>query len=200
MKKILGYVLFCILIPAIGFCQSNKYENYDTLITTVKGDLNKDGLIDVVTVTQDTLNKYGTYRLEIYFAKPKGYTDLMFCTERIIEPQYPEGKDGYRTGNGFDSLEITNGVLRIKNQLLRGHYEHKFRFQESKFELIGYTYVNSDGLGKIYSIDYNLSTGKLVELIESYEEEEVFKNSTRIVKPKKLPNLLDFEPFSGDYY
>lgn len=99
-------------------------------------------------------------------------------------------------GNGFDRLSIPNGVLWTETAFIRGHMEHKFRYQNNKFELIGYTYVNSDGLvGKMYLVDYNLSTGRRIEILDCYDSEEPEGRVEKIIKLNPLPDIFNFEQY-----
>lgn len=162
--------------------------------------MNHDGISDVAIVTQDTLQDTAPYLVEIYFRNSNNELDLMVSTQKAIEPQYVNGRDGFIPGSGFDFLKIVDGGLLIENQLLTGFYSHLFYFQNGKFELIRFKTLYSDGYGKTYQIDYNLRTGKLKRLVESNEEEEIFEDSKEIIKVETLPKLSDFEPFTGKYY
>lgn len=76
------------------------------MVLQAKGDLNGDGLADSAVVKQDTLADTFPYMLQIYFAQAKGEYKLTVSSSKIIPAQFPEGKDGYRTGQGFDSIVI----------------------------------------------------------------------------------------------
>jgi hypothetical protein len=67
-------------------------------------------LIDKVVVTQDTLNENAPYRLQIFFKEINGLSKLIVTSSKIIEPQYPDGREGYRTGKGFSDVTIKKGV------------------------------------------------------------------------------------------
>lgn len=183
-------------------CAQNQLEettfNYE--ITRVEGDLNHDGISDLAIVSQDTLQDTAPYLLEVYFGNSQDAFDLIVSTQKAIEPQFPNGRDGFITGAGFDFLSILDGGLLIENQLLRGFYSHMFYFQNGHFELIHYKNVSSDGRGKTYHMDYNLRTGRLIQLVDSYEKDEIFTDSEEIIKLETLPSLADFEPFMGKYY
>ena len=192
--------LIILFFPFFGIAQNSSTNNIVNVIALAEGDLNNDGIPDLAVVTQDTLSDYRPYELSVFIVDEKGLVKLKVRTKQAIEPQYPDGVEGYKAGIGFESVLINKGELLIANQLLRGHYQHKFRFQNNNFELIDYAYVSSDGLGKIYEINYNLASGELRELTTSYIDDVILKDSKRILKLDKLPTLDNFKPFSGDYY
>lgn len=172
--------------------------NYKVL--EASGDLNKDNLPDKVIVTQDTLHENAPYRLQVFFKQPNGKSRLIVTSYKIIAPQYPDGRDGYDTGNRFSDVTIIKGVLSVNYELLRGHFEHKFRYRNGNFELIGYTEGQSNGRGEMYYIDFNLSTGVKHVEVANYETDSTISNkkTKRIIRP--LPKLQDIEPFINDHY
>jgi len=189
--------LFAFFVSAMLSAQNNFTKE----ITKVKGDLNKDGLIDYVHILQDTLSKTAPYKLEIYFADTKGKFQKTASTIKAIDAQYPEGKKGYHNGNSFYEIKIVNGILSIHNELIRGNFEHKFRYQNGNFELIGFSQVYSDGQGTMGTIDFNLSTGIRIKTTEPYGDDDFPKTNTKkkiIIRP--LPKLQDFAPFKTEYY
>ncbi len=166
----------------------------------VEGDLNKDGLPDKVIVTQDTVHENAPYRLQVFFKEPSGQYKLIVTSTKIIEPQYPDGRDGYRTGDEFGEVSINKGILGIRFDLLRGNYEHKFRFQKGNFELIGYTEYLSDGQGVMRSIDFNLSTGVRIEKLERYDTDKLLSQKTKKILIRPLPKLQDLVPGEHELY
>jgi len=191
-------ILFPLFFSAIIFAQKN---NFNKTITKVKGDLNKDGLVDYVQVSQDTVSTTAPYKLEIYFAEINGNFKKIVSTTKAIDAQYPDGKNGYYNGNSFYKIDIVKGVLSIQNELIRGNFEHKFRYQNGNFELIGFSQVYSDGQGTMGKIDFNLSTGIRIKTTEPYGEDDFPKtNSKKKIVIKPLPKLQDFAPFENEYY
>ncbi|UKN02037.1 hypothetical protein K6119_00725 [Paracrocinitomix mangrovi] len=188
-----------LILSSIAFISFGQ-DNFNVVVSTAVGDLNKDGIADLVLVTQDTAQDNAPYKLEVFFTTSSGDKSLIVSTTKAIDPQYPNGKEGFLSGDGFYQVAIINGVLWIEMELLRGHFEHKFRFQNNHFELIGYTYVSSDGLGKMYFIDYNLSTGKRIEKVEDYASDEILEYTEKVVKLKELPKLEDFQPLMNKLY
>jgi hypothetical protein len=199
MKRLILTIF--ILFHLDSFAQTNTISyNFDYKVMEVAGDLNKDNLPDKVIVTQDTLNENAPYRLQVFFKEPSGQFKLIVTSTKIIEPQYPDGRDGYRTGNGFSDVTIDNGVLSVNFQLLRGHFEHKFRFQNGNFELIGFSEVYSDGLGVMTTTDFNLSTGTRIEKSERYDTDKVLSNTKKKILIRPLPKLQDIMPMENELY
>ena len=198
--KILILVTF-IAFQLNCFAQSDKQKNnFDYKMIEVLGDLNKDGLLDKAIVSQDTLNENAPYRLQIFFKQTNGQLNLIATSTKIIESQYPNGRDGWRTGNGFSNITIKQGVLTVHFELMRGHYEHKFRFQNGNFELIGFSKVSSEGHGEMETIDFNLSTGIRIEKIERTDTNKVLSNKKKKILVRPLPKLQDVIPFENDLY
>ncbi|WP_396179547.1 hypothetical protein [Flavobacterium sp.] len=199
MKKI--FLTSLLLIQIYAYSQNRKLnDSFNLKITEVKGDLNKDNLIDKVVVTQDPINEKSPYKLEIFFAKPNGSFELIVSSTKIIEAQFPDGRVGYKTGDGFLNITIKKGVVSVNFELLRGHFEHKFRFQNGNFELIGFSKVCSDGRGVMTTTDFNLSTGVRIEKAERYDTDKVISNTKKKILIKPLPKLQDVEPFENKLY
>lgn len=191
-------ILLFLIFSTTLFAQK---DNFNKEITKVKGDLNKDGLIDYVQVLQDTVSDTSPYKLAIYFAETNGNSKHILSSVKAIDPAFPEGKKGYQTGNAFSEITIKKGVLSINNELLRGHYEHKFRYQNGNFELIGFSEVYSDGQGTMGTIDFNLSTGIRIKKTEPYDEDDFpVTNTQKKILIRPLPKLQDFAPFTTEYY
>ncbi|MEP6931067.1 MAG: hypothetical protein ABI850_13675 [Flavobacterium sp.] len=196
MPKLIS--LFFLLFSVTLIAQKH---NFNIKITKVNGDLNKDGLADYVLVSQDTLSDTSPYNLEIYFGEANGKFKLALSTTKAIDPAHPNGKNGYYSGNAFSEITIKKGILIISNELIRGHYEHKFRFQNGNFELIGFSEVYSDGQGTMGTIDFNLSTGIRIKDTERYDEDdEKPTHSQKKIRIKPLPKLQDFAPFQTEFY
>lgn len=199
-KQINKAVLFLFMIvTSIVTGQNEASYSFNVHVNTVYGDLNKDGRIDVATVTQDTLNEYAPYKLDIFFQQLNGDLKLITSSIKAIEPQFPNGRESHLWGNGFGQLSIHNGVLWIETGFIRGHMEHKFRYQNNKFELIGYSYANVTA-GQITIIDYNLSTGKRIEKEGNISDDDYKVTVDKIIKLNPLPSLDAFEPYLNDLY
>ena len=186
-------------LDSVAQTDTTNYS-FDHKIMEVAGDLNNDNLPDKAIVTQDTLNENAPYRLQVFFKEPNGQFKLIATSTKIIEPQYPDGRDGYQTGNGFSSVTIENRVLSVNFELLRGHFEYKFRFQNGNFELIGFSEVYSDGRGVMTTTDFNLSTGVRIEKSERYDTDKVLSITKKKILIRPLPKLQDITPMENKLF
>lgn len=130
----------------------------------------------------------------------QGKYQLVLQADSAIEARYPDGQTGYINGTIFSQIVIKGGILTISEELTRGHYEHKFRYKKGRFELIGFTQVYSDGQGIIYTTDYNLSTGALLEISQRYDTNKLLSKERKTIKVNNLPDLRTFKPHSTDLY
>jgi hypothetical protein len=202
MRKQIYLLLFiAVLLPAMVYSQdgSNK-KSFNHIITTIKGDLNKDNLPDSVIVLQDTLDDKAPYRLQIFFKRADEGYRLAIQNDSAIEVEFPNGKEGYLTGTKFSHINIKAGVLTINTELLRGQYEYKFRYQNGYFAMIGFMEIYSDGDRNMTTTDFNLSTGILLEKIEHYDTGKIISNTKKKIKVNPLPDLKRFTPFSTTLY
>jgi hypothetical protein len=177
-----------------------KKDNFNFEVTKVTGDLNKDNLVDKVVVLQDAMNDKAPYRLQIFFQQDNGSYKLISSSTKIIEPEFPNGRKGFSNGNSFLGVTIKKGVLSINNEFLRGHSEHKFRYQNGRFELIGFSNVSSGGIGVMHTINFNLSTGIRLEKSERYDTDKVLSTKKTKVLIRPLPRLENFRPFESHLY
>ena len=184
---------FSFLVTEESFCQQVK-NNYTKTIYSIEGDLNRDGIPDLVIVKQDSTSKYKPHLLEIKFKKSDGQYETVFKSEKTLWEIYPDGDN--ITAAHLEDLQIKKGVIIFTNQYIRGNTKHKFRYQNDNFELIGYT-SHGGGSGLVY-IDYNLITGTKITHNNPYDNPKTGKKTT-IEKISPLPKLQDFEPLSFDY-
>lgn len=198
MKQLILTIFILLQLDSFAQTDTTNYK-FDHKVKEVIGDLNKDSLPDKVIVTQDTLNENAPYRLQVFFKEPNGQFKLIVTTTKIIEPQYPDGRDGYRTDD-FSDVTINKGVLSIYFQLLRGHCEHKFRYQNGNFELIGFSEAYSDGQGVMSTNDFNLSTGIRIEKSERYDIDKILSYKKKKILIRPLPKLQDITPFENELY
>jgi len=193
MNLIFTLILSLFLYPLLS---NGQQSHFNHTIMEVSGDLNKDNLPDKAIVLQDTLNRDHPYKLQVFFKKPDGKFKLIIESTKAIEPYIPSNHDGY----SFDRITIKKGILSIECSLLRGHYAHKFRYQNENFELIGFSNGGSDGRGTVSTVDFNLSTGIRIEKSERYDIDKKLTNHTKKVLIRPLPKLQDIVPLENEYY
>ena len=184
-------------------CYSQNEGKYFEVQTAI-GDLNNDKIKDVVFVYHDTINPKAPYRLEVYFAKIDSVGDIMAIkTEKAIKPDFLDAEtidDRFYSGDMFNKIEIKNNVLSIKVNLTRGHYVHKYRFQNGAFELIAFAKSESDGQSVIETIEFNLSTGIRIIKTEGFNSRQKPKIKTETIKLATLPKIGEFTPLENELY
>lgn len=174
----------------------NKFVNYDHIVFKVTGDLNNDGLSDKVLVKVDKNDKYLPNLLIVQFQNKEGNYKTVLSSTKAVLPKFTS--NGGTSEATLEKLEIKNGILTFTNQLIRGSFSHKFRFQKGNFELIGFQSNNANA-GYIESIDYNLSTGDKIVKHTDYETDKIIKQIKTKDKISPLPKLQDFTPFDFTY-
>ncbi len=199
MRQILLLISTLLYLDIFGQTDTSELH-FDSKIIEVDVSLNNDKLEDKVIISQDTLSETAPYRLQIFFRKPDGDYKLIVSTNKAIEPQYPNGRDGYRTGTSFLDITFTKNALSLNTQLLRGHYEYTFRYQHRSFELVEFTMVNSNGLGTEENIEFNFLTGIRVAKTIQYDTDKVSNITKQKILIRPLPKLQDFVPMSNEYY
>lgn len=183
-----------IVICNVTYAQTN-FKSYipagDKMDTLTRGDLNKDGIDDVVIVTTAKENDHITQTdrtLIILFGKPDGtYTFNTKSTTAIV------GQNEY-SYCFFSEVYIKKGILYIEHEYLRGGCKHLFRYQNGGFYLIGAS--SSSGDAENWSTrEYNLSTGKYISTYES-DQDGKKSSSEGTKKPDKLPRIETYKLFT----
>lgn len=127
------------------------------------GDLNKDGVDDLVVVYQqneaeDEMDNKSR-RLITYQKKGGNWVKWSESTTAIMGTQ-----EGGMMGDPFANIEIKNGILIISHYGGSGWkwgIEDKYRYQNNDFYLIGYTSTYGQVGNEWTSVDFNLSTGQI---------------------------------------
>ncbi|MCL1675049.1 hypothetical protein [Elizabethkingia meningoseptica] len=183
-----------VFAAAFAFSASVYSQQKDTVLYSIKGDLNKDNIPDLAVVKTNKKGDITTYILEVYFTGVTGNKKLIVSTDKAIEASQ------HGTGDSLENIEIIKGTLHINYSFLRGGSKHIFRYQNNGFELIGFKYGVSDGQGHMTDVEFNLSTGRYLSNSSNYETGETINKEDKIVRIKPLPNLKDFVPYTSKYF
>jgi hypothetical protein len=186
--------------PPPTITDNDKPTVYNVFMCAATGDLNKDNISDSVAVMHDTTSAEKPYRLQVLFGQPNGRYQLAATSETAI---LPDGGAGAHDAITLDSVLVSKGVLTVRISLLRGMAEYLYRYQNQRFELIGYSRNESDGQGLLVSEQYNLSTGRYIRTTEPYDgEDRPVERTDTIIPIRPLPvmdTLVPFETYHAKY-
>lgn len=228
MKKAVNIITFLVTLVSFGqnnFVVKEKGKTLHDIIPinciildTKTGDLNHDGILDLVFAIQDTDKKNikkndgmgsDTYDLNprilgIYFGTKSGeYSQKLVSKEFIIlrdNPVMDEPFDGFKINK--------NGILSIKYKFwfsvgswFMSTTEYKFRFQEDAFALIGYESEEIHrGTGENTSYSINFLTRKMEIIKGSISDDEITSNKNKKFVLKKLLTLKSMKkPFEMEF-
>lgn len=179
-----------------------------------EGDLNGDKISDTVLAIQGTDAKFiskntglGTdpfdtnpRMLVILFNTGNGFKLAEKSNSMIAMPDSPTME------TPFDSVEIKNGVLHIKQHIFMNaggwgtsNYTYKFRYQNGEFALIGADRMELQrNTGETTDSGYNFLTRK-VEIKKGNIENNRTKRTLRVFKVGKLQTIKTFpKPFEWE--
>lgn len=185
------------------------------ILAEAKGDLNKDGLADVALVIEnkdpknfivdkerwggDTININPRYLL-VAFKKANGFYELAAKNTTFIPAENSQESPCLTDPFGQEGgIEIAKGLLQIHMQNFYScgaweiyNFDYTFRFQNQKFELIGY---NKSSLhrssGEETSTTMNFSTMKMnyTSGTNAFKDGGKPKTTWKNIKPRKLLEL-----------
>jgi len=192
-KQILLFFFSLIGIQSI-FGQDLPIPVNYTIVDSVKGDLNKDGIEELVIVYNTEKEKEDTFesvpRELIIYKKIK---DNWMVWKKSKSAVYGS-RDGGMMGDPFGEIEIKNGILLVSqnggSSWKWGHTD-KYRYQNGGFYLIGYSSTYGKPCEYWTEIDFNLSTGKMVikkeyDSCENEEEQKIYKSENETIYKKGL--------------
>ena len=183
-------------------------KGYDT-VETATGDLNKDGISDLVMVLRDKREDTAQMGSEI-----NDMDRLLIILFKTTDGWKLAGKSRHEIlckncggiyGDPFNGINIANGVLVIDHyggSNWRWAYTHKFRFQNGDLYMIGvtkdsYSVFGGEGCDDVGSanrdfVDINFMTGQRVRLKTS-ENCKVLLNKKDKIPKKPLVKLVDYK-------
>lgn len=199
MKKTLFIALMLLSCIRVYSQNISLNNNFNVQIREDEGDLNKDGLIDRVIVSMDTINETRPLRLQIFFSQPDGKFKLMVSSTKIIEAQYPIEKKGKHNGHQIPDFFIENGDLHMECYI-KGQSVHKFRFKNGNFELVHFSNVFWDGINTTTETKFNLLTGRFIKQSQLLGSDEIFGKTEKTISIRPLPKIQNFRPFENELY
>jgi hypothetical protein len=160
MKKI--FLLSLMISATFSFAQKEFQPTGSEVIETADGDLDGDQIPEKVIVynTKDTTDIGNIREIQI-LKKVNGKWSVLEKSRNAVL----ESKGGGMMGDPYGDMKIEKGILMISQSggsSWKWGYTDKYRFQNGRFELIGYS--SSYGRPGDYwvDVDFNLSTGELV--------------------------------------
>jgi len=191
------------------------------ILSTTNGDLNKDGISDVAFVIEKTAKENIIFNegslgrdainlnpriLGIYFKNKNGK-----LTKKLESNSFIILQDSPTMDEPFNGVEILdNGVLKIDFKFWfsvgswsMSNHTYKFRFQNDKFQLIGYdSNERHRGTGKETDCSINFSTGKMniTEMTIDENDVETIKKETKYFKTEELKSIQSLgKPFEWEF-
>jgi hypothetical protein len=200
MKTPTTTLLLSLFCSAACFAQKIPIPANYTIVDSVSGDLDKDNIPELAVVYNTrTTDGYDNKPRELIIYKAKEGKWVAWKNSR--QALYGSD-DGGMMGDPYEGIEIQNDVLSISQNGGSGWkwgHTDKYRYQDGDFYLIGYT----DNYGRMCTewttVDFNLSTGKLVVKkeyqscngtddevkIDKTESETMYKKGIKITLEKR---------------
>jgi hypothetical protein len=197
MKGLLSIVLLMLIHSFKAVGQAVPIPASYSIIDTVFGDLDKDGINELVVAyntKKENEDSFESVPRELIIYKKQN--DKWILWKNSMQALYGS-RDGGMMGDPFGDITIEKGILSISqdggSSWKWGHTD-KYRYQHGEFILIGYT----SGYGKPCeyweNVDFNLSTGKMIYKKE-YEdcvsgEQKIYKKENETFYRKGLKITL----------
>lgn len=227
MKNLI-LILLLLVASQFSFAQSDEtsikktVSNIDEfapigwkILSEAKGDLNKDGLVDVALVIEnkdpknfivdkerwggDTININPRYLL-VAFKKANGVYELVAKNTKFIPSENSQDSPCLTDPFGQEGgIEIVKGVLKVHLQNFYScgaweiyNFDYTFRFQNNSFQLIGYNHFSLHrSSGEETSTTMNFSTMKMnyTSGMNAFKDGGKPKTTWQKIKPRKLLEL-----------
>ncbi|MEW5676779.1 hypothetical protein ABGT15_10730 [Flavobacterium enshiense] len=197
MKQLSFFIFFFLCITEL-VAQEN-------IITEIQADVDNDKRNEKIVVTElEEQGEYGKIRqLDIYKWQNKKWQKMVTSRTAVLGSE-----GGGMMGDPFfdKNLSVKNSIITIEHNggsSWKWGTTHKYRYQNNRFELIGYSTIFGKPCEYWGEFDYNLSNGK-IHYKKEYEtceedygdpvisktEDETFRK-----KLKKLPTLENINTY-----
>ncbi|WP_445719315.1 hypothetical protein [Flavobacterium sp.] len=196
MKKIkfLKTIIF-IFILSTNYLFAQQKQNFNHLILTKVGNLNKDQILDSIVVKQDTIDICKPYRLEIYLTNKNEGKYLSISTDKAITPDCYKGIYGLECEKIFSDIEIIGDVFVIKQINANVKSEYSFQLRGKKFKLIKYNLVKSDTNGKVYYETINFNNNlRRIKAVNTLDNIILYDTEYRINFNSRYLNNFSLDP------
>lgn len=189
MKRIY-FLLLLLLVKAESFSQSIPIPKNYSIVDSVSGDLDNDGVNELVVAydtksTEEEIDEGIPRELIIYKKENTRWNIWQRSMQALLG-----SRDGGMMGDPYGEMYIQKGVLSINHNggsSWKWSVIDKYRYDGKDFKLIGYE--NNYGQQNEYwlNVDFNLITGKLV-VKKEYENEnaEVYKRENETFYKKGI--------------
>ncbi|MCJ8153088.1 hypothetical protein MKJ01_04820 [Chryseobacterium sp. SSA4.19] len=172
---------FCFMFAIcsiVCFAQSEFQPKDSEILQTVDGDLDGDKVPEKVIIytTGDTTDMGNIREIQILKKAGNKWKILEKSRNAVLE-----SNAGGMMGDPYQNTEIKNGILMITQaggSSWKWGYTDKYRFQNGRFEMIGYESTYGKPEEYFSNVDFNLSTGQL-----NFEKE--VENTAEYGKSKK---------------
>jgi hypothetical protein len=195
MKQFILVILIVLSNYITTFGQTIPIPKNYSIVDTVLGDLDKDGIKELV-VAYDTRKAEDEYEsvpreLIIYKKQNNKWAVWKKSSQALLG-----SRDGGMMGDPFGELTITNGILLISHyggsSWKWGHTD-KYRYSNGEFYLIGHSGSYGKPCEYWQEVDFNLVTGKMIvkkeyedcdtsdQAIYKRENETLYKKGIKII-------------------
>ena len=190
------FIIFFLICSYNLIGQDIPIPSHYSIIESVKGDLDKDGIEELVVAYNceaiNETNESVSRELIIYKKNNNQWVVWEKSKNALLESQ-----DGGMMGDPFSGIEIKNNVLSISHNggsRWKWGYTEKYRYQNQTFYLIGYSTNSGAPCEYWLNVDYNLSTGKII-VAKEYEDcesakQEIYKTEKETFYKKGLKITL----------
>ena len=193
------FIFFLLISYQTMFGQSFLIPKNYSILDTIKGDLNNDGIDELVVAYNTEKEKEDNFesvlRELIIYKKEKNDWAVWIKSKDALYGS----RDGGMMGDPFEGIEIEKGILLISqnggSSWKWGHTD-KYRYQNGKFYLIGYLSNYGKTCEYWTEVDFNLSTGKMVvkkeyESCENDDKQKVYKRENEAFYNKGLKITIE---------
>ena len=192
MNKLILIILFAFFATSV-VAETIPVPDGFSLIKSVIGDLDKDSINELVaaynTRIVDVNSTDNVPRMLVIYKKvDDGWVPWKQSKSALLRSQ----DGGPMWGDPFESIEITKGILIVYHFLGGGtkcSLTDRYRFQNGEFYLIGFTDHSGSPCESWETIDFNLSTGKLIFKYEKDNCDDLAKTNLKVEEALLIKGL-----------